>query len=69
MDTISIKELGGPAKIARICGVSSQAVSQWKRIPRDHAKAIAEATGVPLQRLLPDVFGQEPARRTRKRGS
>lgn len=60
MDAITIKELGGPAKIGRICGVSSQAVSQWKRIPRDHAKAIADATGVPIERLLPDVFGAAP---------
>ncbi|WP_121041978.1 transcriptional regulator [Stenotrophomonas rhizophila] len=61
MKPTSIKELGGPALIGRVCGVSSQAVSQWKRVPAEHVLAIEAATGVSRHDLRPDVFGPAAA--------
>ncbi|WP_093820201.1 transcriptional regulator [Stenotrophomonas indicatrix] len=68
MKNISLKALGGPAHIGRVCGVSSQAVSQWKRVPAEYVLAIEEATGVSRHDLRPDVFGPAPKKRgtTRK---
>lgn len=51
----AIEKLGGVTKLARVCGVSYQAVRRWekhKRLPRteltgetDYANRIAKATG------------------------
>lgn len=54
---------GGTAEVARLCGVSSQAVSQWRSkgaIPPDRCPAIESATGgaVRCEDLLPDVTWQ-----------
>ena len=54
MDTLSpdqiIDELGGTAEVARLCEISSQAVSQWRSngIPRAQLKF--------LRAVRPDVF-------------
>ena len=42
--------------IADAAGVSTQAVSQWRRIPAEYAKVISEAIGVPLWGLRPDLW-------------
>lgn len=51
---------GGPAVVARICDVRSQAVSQWisqDRVPPDRCEAIEAATGgaVTCEQLRPDL--------------
>ncbi|WP_425517823.1 transcriptional regulator [Stenotrophomonas geniculata] len=63
MKNISLKALGGPAHIGRVCGVSSQAVSQWKRVPAEYVLTIEEATGVSRHDLRPDVFGPAPKKK------
>lgn len=51
-----IKEAGGPAKVARALGdLTSQAVSQWKRIPLNRVRKISELTGIPAAELRPDL--------------
>jgi DNA-binding transcriptional regulator YdaS (Cro superfamily) len=56
---MSIKALlercGGPAAVGRACGVSSQAVSQWRQIPEVHCAAIERACEVPCEQLRPDL--------------
>ena len=49
------------AALARVCGVSRQAVHSWKSIPAEHCIAIEAATNGRLTRyaLRPDVFGQQ----------
>lgn len=51
---------GGPATVARVCGVRSQAVSQWisqDRVPLDRCELIERATKglVTCEQLRPDV--------------
>lgn len=46
----------GTGKIAEIVGVTSQAVSQWKRVPYRHVKKVSKASGIPVEELAPDLF-------------
>lgn len=55
--------LGGPAKVAEIVGgITTQAVSQWRRVPAHHCLAIERALGgrVSVHELRPDIFGSAP---------
>ncbi len=59
---IAVEKLGaGQAGIARLLGVTPQAVNQWvsgnRPVPPRHVLAIEAATGVSRHKLRPDVFG------------
>lgn len=43
--------------------ISSQAISQWARVPAERVLAVEAATGVPRHELRPDLYPPEPARR------
>jgi hypothetical protein len=49
-DSELIDRLGGSGAVSGLCKVSSQAVSQWRRV------GIPEARRMYLQLLRPDVF-------------
>lgn len=51
-DSVLIDALGGSVETARMCRVTSQAVSQWRRY------GIPESRRMYLQLLRPDVFGE-----------
>jgi DNA-binding transcriptional regulator YdaS (Cro superfamily) len=52
---------GGAAAMANaIGGLTSQAVSQWKRAPAERVLDIERLTGVSRHELRPDVFGPPP---------
>lgn len=64
------KELaGGPSALAKALRnvspqpVSSQAVSQWKRVPAERVIDVERVTGVPRQDLRPDLYPPESASR------
>ena len=64
--TIAIEKHGaGQAGIARLLGVTPQAVNQWvtsnRPVPARHVLTIERATGVSRHALRPDVFGDTPA--------
>lgn len=50
-----IDRFGGTNELARICDVTPQAVSQWRK------DGIPEARMMYLKLLRPDVFGAAPA--------
>ncbi|KAF1016212.1 MAG: hypothetical protein GAK31_01701 [Stenotrophomonas maltophilia] len=63
---IATEKLGtGQAGIARLLGVTPQAVNQWvsgnRPVPPRHVLAIEGATGVSRHLLRPDVFGPAAA--------
>lgn len=49
-----IEKAGGAAKVARLCGVTVQAVGRWRYIPGPHAEKVAIAAGLPLAIVRPD---------------
>ena len=60
-----IKVAGSQEKLASSVGLSQQAISRWlktDRVPAEHARKVADATGIPTHRIRPDIFPiQEPA--------
>lgn len=40
-------------RIARACGLSHTAVSQWRQVPARHLRTVAEVAKVPLEQLVP----------------
>ena len=52
----ALKAAGGPSELARKLGISSQAVSQWERIPGERTLAVEDITGIPAHELRPDLY-------------
>lgn len=59
---------GGPAVVGRTLEISTQAVSQWRRVPERWLDAFSRLSGVAPERLRPDLF-RKTARRARLRRS
>ena len=54
----AIEIAGSGAALARLLGVTRQAIAQWDRVPPVHAMAIEKATkgAVRCHELRPDIF-------------
>ena len=52
----AIAAVGSGTKLARLVGVSPQAVWQWGAIPVRHVLAIERQTGIPREVLRPDIY-------------
>jgi DNA-binding transcriptional regulator YdaS (Cro superfamily) len=55
----AIQKAGGQTSLARAIGSTQGHVSQWIRrgkVPADKVLKIERATGVPRERLRPDIF-------------
>lgn len=52
----AIKAAGNMTALARLLGVTGEAVYQWDEVPIRRAAQIAKLTGVPLKVLRPDLF-------------
>lgn len=52
---------GGVTNLARQIGITSQAISQWDRVPAERVLAVETATGVSRHDLRPDIYGPPPA--------
>jgi len=60
MDTKTIiQKAGGPSAVAKLFGITSQAVSQWEVIPADRCIPIEHFINGAVSRyqMRPDVFG------------
>ncbi|TAL01394.1 MAG: pyruvate, phosphate dikinase, partial [Rhodospirillaceae bacterium] len=57
----AISEAGGVAALARAINVTSQAISQWERVPAERALAVEAATSgkVTRQQLRPDLYPKD----------
>lgn len=52
----AIKAAGGTGKLAELIGVTSQAISQWNRIPAERVVIISKKTGLDRHELRPDLW-------------
>jgi len=50
------REKSGNVGIGRGLGISSQAVSQWKRVPAERVLDVERITGVSRHELRPDIY-------------
>lgn len=58
----AVHKAGNQSKLARICGVTPQAVQQWvaaNRVPAGKAIAIEKATGISRCDLRPDLYPKD----------
>lgn len=61
------KAAGGIGPLSEKLGLSYQAVWKWRQIPAHQVIAIERLTGIPRERLRPDLYGAprpRPRRRT-----
>lgn len=62
MDTKAIiDKAGGPAAVAKLFDIRSQAVSQWDVIPPNRVLTLEAATGISRHEMRPDIYGPDPA--------
>ena len=63
MDKSALKKLfevrGRTTAVATECGISSQAVSQWDRVPAEHVLTVERITGAPRHEIRPDIYPKE----------
>jgi DNA-binding transcriptional regulator YdaS (Cro superfamily) len=52
----ALKSADGPTALGRAIGVTSQAISQWRRVPVERVLAVEAATGIPRHELRPDIY-------------
>ncbi|MEO1830019.1 MAG: YdaS family helix-turn-helix protein [Pseudomonas sp.] len=60
----AVEKAGSQAELARLLGVSSQAVNKMlaaKRVPAERVLKIEEVTGVSRHELRPDLYPAESA--------
>ena len=49
------------ARLAREIGITRGAVAQWDRVPAERIGQVSKVTGIPVERLRPDLFEEEGA--------
>lgn len=55
----AIEAAGGPTALGNALGCSSQAISQWSRIPADRVVDVERITGIPREELRPDLYRRD----------
>ena len=53
---LAIERAGSVRKLARMLGISMQAVVKWKTVPAHRIIPVERATGVPREELRPDLY-------------
>ncbi len=61
-----LTQRGAVTRIATALGISTAAVSQWRRVPEDRVAEVARALGIPPNAVRPDVA--EPPEAPRREG-
>lgn len=54
--TRAIKRIGTSNRLARVLGVTPQALSQWQQVPPLRVLHVERVTGVPRHELRPDLY-------------
>lgn len=49
-------ERGRLTDLAAACGITHSAIYQWKKVPAEHVRKVAEFTGISPAALRPDLY-------------
>src|SRR4051794_25077361 len=63
---LAVAAAGSQSELARRLNVKVQSIQQWKRVPEDRVAEVEPVTGVPREKLRPDLaalFGGNRRRR------
>jgi len=52
-----IKKAGGTCELARQLGITTASISGWSQIPATRVIKISQLSGIPPEKIRPDVFG------------
>jgi DNA-binding transcriptional regulator YdaS (Cro superfamily) len=52
----AVQRFGGVAGLAAALGITPAAVYQWARVPQGRVLKIERLTGIPRERLRPDLY-------------
>ena len=56
----AIKDVVGmKSRLAKHLGISRQAVTHWKKVPLNRLDEVAAISGIPRERLRPDIFSRK----------
>ena len=58
--SLAIKAAGGFRPLARLLGISSSALSGWKRVPSHRILQVEAVTGIEREQLRPDLYQEQP---------
>jgi len=56
----AVRIIGSKAEIARRLKISRSAVAQWDRVPPLRARAVSQMSGVPFEKLAPELAEAKP---------
>jgi DNA-binding transcriptional regulator YdaS (Cro superfamily) len=63
---LAIEAAGGIRALARLLGITHQAVLAWKKVPAERLLEIEKLTGIARERLRPDLYRLPPDDRRRR---
>jgi DNA-binding transcriptional regulator YdaS (Cro superfamily) len=52
----AIKAVGSVRELARLLGITHQAIQQWEKVPAERMLEIERVTGICRERLRPDLY-------------
>lgn len=61
---LAVGAAGSTRKLARLLGISGQAVAKWDQVPAHQIIAVERVTGVPREVLRPDLYRERGSERT-----
>jgi DNA-binding transcriptional regulator YdaS (Cro superfamily) len=53
---VAIKAVGSVRELARLLGITHQAITQWDKVPAERMLEIEHVTGICRERLRPDLY-------------
>lgn len=62
--TAAVKKAGSFSALARLLGITPQAVQQWRVVPPNKVLQVSQHCGISCHELRPDIFGQASAQAT-----